>query len=665
MVRRPVVVAVGLAILVAVPAAQQQRPRESPQAPPQTRPVFRAGADHVAVDVVVTDTHNQPIIDLTKDDFEITENGKVQSIADFAVISVPVAHRMRAPTSTIHAPEPDVATNAPPSPKSRLFVLVIDDLHILETDVIPVKRVVTEFLQALSPDDQVAVVFVGRSDLSVGVTSDLTRLGTTVDRVREALGFGLDALGHSTASNLAQADVILNYARQADAVLENVARAVAGSGHSRRAIIYVSGASVATLKAPPALHSDYFFRMDIYEAARRADVPIYTLDPRGLVQPEEAVRAGIGAIGGYGLPSGSTVRARIASNIQLQQDRLYEAAENTGGRAFVNRNDLAQAVDEIVADNGSFYVLGYYPEPFAADGKFHPLTVRVKRPDVRVRARAGYVASTASPATSTDVQPMLASAMGQALNVSGVSLRAFAAPLARSAKGMTTVVTVEVSYPETASRLAGLDDDLRLSVLALDPDAKIKATSEHGVHVTAPAPSEGPVTVLVNDVIDLPSQPLTLRIGAASGTLGRAGTVQMPIDVPKPSDGKLQMGGVALGVAGGSAEPAFGSVIHALVPFQPTTGRTFSSADTLRVFTRVFWASKMATALVSLDVAGEATARQDLTVNGARGANGAYEGTVDTTLSLRGFRAGPHSLEIIAHMASGQTATRSIAFEVR
>jgi hypothetical protein len=341
-------------------------------------------------------------------------------------------------------------------------------------------------------------------------------------------------------------------------------------------------------------------------------------------------------------------------------------AENTGGRAFINRNDLAQAVDEIVADNGSYYVLGYYPEPFAADGQFHPLTVRVKRPDVRVRARAGYVASSAGPAMSSDVQPVLASAMGQALNVSGVSLRAFAAPLARSAKGMTTVVTVEVTYPESASRLAGLDDDLRLGVLALDPDAKVKATSEYAVHVAAPAPGEGPLTVQVNDVVDLPSQPLTLRIGVACRTLGRAGTVQMPIDVPKPSDGKLQLSGVVLGVAGGSHEPAFGTAeIQSLVPFQPTTARTFSAADTLRVFARLFWASKIATAQISLDVAGAPSSRQNLTVTGSQAAHSSYEATLDTTVPLSGLAPGPHGLEITAHLANGQAVTRSLGFEVR
>jgi hypothetical protein len=55
-------------------------------------------------------------------------------------------------------------------------VLVIDDLHILEQDIIPVKRIMTELFQSVSSDDEVAVVFTGRSDLSQNFTSDPARL---------------------------------------------------------------------------------------------------------------------------------------------------------------------------------------------------------------------------------------------------------------------------------------------------------------------------------------------------------------------------------------------------------------------------------------------------------------------------------------------------------
>src|SRR5262249_8681620 len=158
-----------------------------------------------------------------------------------------------------------------------------------------------------------------------------------------------------TTNGRATGPEIFEDARRADSVLQNIAQSLAGSAFARRAIIYVSGGSIT----PPnpnqgttiLIPTDFFFLKDVYDAAHKADVPLYTTDPRGLTQPETAVRGGIGAIGGYGQADGSAVRAGIMSNIRLQQNRLRENAEQTGGRAFVAMNDLPRAVDELVADN--------------------------------------------------------------------------------------------------------------------------------------------------------------------------------------------------------------------------------------------------------------------------------------------------------------------------
>src|SRR5262249_7964156 len=122
-------------------------------------------------------------------------------------------------------------------------------------------------------------------------------------------------------------------------------------------------------------------------AASRAGVPIYAIDPRGI--PDcTAVRADCGG----GPPR---------EDITRQQGHLRELSENTGGRAFVGYADTAQAVRELVDDNGAVYLLGYYPDPLERDGKFHAVDVSVKgRPDLHVRARAGYTAPAASKRTS-------------------------------------------------------------------------------------------------------------------------------------------------------------------------------------------------------------------------------------------------------------------------
>src|SRR5207248_1315610 len=133
---------------------------------------------------------------------------------------------------------------------------------------------------------------------------------------------------------------------------------------------------------------------------------------------------------------------------KIQQDYLSTIALNTGGRALINQSSLTRAVEQIVGENGSYYLLGYYPDPIAHDGKFHDIKVRVTRDDVRVRARPGYLAGAATPGP-VDGQHALNAALASGTNGSGLLLRAFAAPIAATAKGMTTLVTVELTYPNT------------------------------------------------------------------------------------------------------------------------------------------------------------------------------------------------------------------------
>src|SRR5207302_183625 len=71
-------------------------------------------------------------------------------------------------------------------------------------------------------------------------------------------------------------------------------------------------------------------------------------------------------------------------------DTLRTLAENTDGRAIVNRNDLATGMKQITRDQSAYYLIGYNSTQAPADGKFHEIKVRVKRSGVQVRARKGY-----------------------------------------------------------------------------------------------------------------------------------------------------------------------------------------------------------------------------------------------------------------------------------
>jgi hypothetical protein len=233
---------------------------------------------------------------------------------------------------------------------------------------------------------------------------------------------------------------------------------------------------------------------------------------------------------------------------------------------------------------------------------------------------------------------------------------------------MKTVVTVEVSYPAPVDGSRRINDELQVSVLALDPDAKVKASSAHALHFTGTTPSQSAVTFVVDDLIELPSQALTLRVGVASQALGKAGTIQIPIEVPRPSDGRLQLGGVVLGFAGPARQAAMrAETLTGVVPFQPTTTRTFAATDTLHVFVPLFWASKDRSATVRLAVRrGDAVVGQRTEPVTSTATTGDHQqATFTGNLPLTGLTAGNYVLAVEARLANGQAAKREVAIDVR
>ena len=156
---------------------------------PSAQLTVRTGITRIQLDVVVTDRDDRPISDLSREEFVVTERGLAQAITDFQFVGIP-ATRRSLPNASL--PTVDVVTNVAPA-HGRQWVLVIDDLHIIEQHLLVTKNVVRAFLEGLSPEDSVATVFVGRSDLGHDFTSDFATQLRTLDRVRPALGFALDA----------------------------------------------------------------------------------------------------------------------------------------------------------------------------------------------------------------------------------------------------------------------------------------------------------------------------------------------------------------------------------------------------------------------------------------------------------------------------------------
>jgi VWFA-related protein len=144
----------------------------------------------------------------------------------------------------------------------------------------------------------------------------------------------------------------------------------------------------------------------LLDEANRANTSFYPVDPRGLAVFDTSIHPNT-----TGLPvPGSTTVTPLSVDAAMLNARLTSLrtlAESTDGLAIVNSNNLDAGMQRIVADLSSYYLLGYYSTG-KLDGKFHSISVRVKRPGVQVRARRGFLAAKAGDvATTARVAPAL------------------------------------------------------------------------------------------------------------------------------------------------------------------------------------------------------------------------------------------------------------------
>ena len=71
---------------------------------------------------------------------------------------------------------------------------------------------------------------------------------------------------------------------------------------------------------------------------------------------------------------------------------MESMAERTGGKTFINRNDIDIGIRTSIDDGSSYYTLDYYPENRQWDGKFRRIDLKVARPQIKLRNRQGYYA---------------------------------------------------------------------------------------------------------------------------------------------------------------------------------------------------------------------------------------------------------------------------------
>jgi VWFA-related protein len=268
----------------------------------------------------------------------------------------------------------------------------------------------------------------------------------------------------------------------------------------------------------------------LLQEANRANASFYPIDPRGLVVFDEPIMKL-----GTGRPQPMTPLPVDAARRRARLDSLRTLAENTDGLAIVDSNNLDAGMKRVVADLSSYYLLGYYSNG-KLDGKYHAITVRVKRPGVQVRARRGYLAATPEAMTSAArgrsgpaARPGEAAAeMNAAADAEAAAISAAIGPLAGYTRDVPLRVQMAVGWRPADSTSAAL-----WVVGEIGGVADLGPQWSEGFDATATLTTPADVTVATGRVSPArgarafrialtPSQPLAagdyiLRVGARAG----------------------------------------------------------------------------------------------------------------------------------------------------
>jgi VWFA-related protein len=422
-------------------SAQAPPPTSSAQNTPAAQPpAFRVSTRLVEVSVVVHDSHGDPVSDLKKEDFTITERGKPQAISFFSMAS---ADRTDAPSVPL---PPHIFSNVfteHTGVPTSVTVVLLDLLNTSWTDQIYARKALMKFLGQIQPQDRIAIFALGRRSLTLlhDYTTDSASLLARLQKANGEIPSDLDA---STLNSDTQAELqnlgldVLADANQREAdffaagrvvntlsTLQAVAQHLSGLP-GRKNLIWLSGGFPLTIgfDEVPAIGSTRDRRTFTQEmdaavrALNNSGVAVYPVDARGLM-----VLPGFDAAVRGSVRMGAPPAARMAS-INANIDSMKELAERTGGRAAYNTNDLARAVRRAIDDARVTYTIGYYSTDETQDGKFREIKVKVNRPHLDVRHRKGYFALKPSDNTAKTRKHEVRSAVWSPLESTALALNA-------------------------------------------------------------------------------------------------------------------------------------------------------------------------------------------------------------------------------------------------
>jgi VWFA-related protein len=591
-------------------AQTQSKPSPTPT-PQQSDEVVKIFTELRQTDAMVFDAQGKFVDGLKREDFELRVDGKPMPITFFERVEAGAGNEEAQWLAARDRSTPPKETT--PTTYGRKVVFFVDDVHLSQTSIVQAKELIRKYVdyEQTENDETLIVSASGRIGFFQQLTDNKIVLRKAAERLtyyqRTGRDYDLPPMSSYHAFQIERGDTdTLEYF--VDEMLKRnrlLTRQVAVDLVRGRAAALMRQESQWVLKTLGALDqtirdaatvpgrkllffiSDGFLVNSNYtdmsnairslgSSAARAGVVIYSIDARGLVVT--LVDDGTTAD-----PTGRLLRAS-QGEVFAFQDPLNALAQDSGGRALFNNNELYTAVENGLRETSFYYLLGWTPQT-TEDGptRFRKLELAViGRPDLKVRMRkASFNLETPKPKRleSTKAQPVEAK-LQEAL-VAKTAVRELPVSMAVSYvdtpdKGASLSVTMEIPTEVLSSNTD--DEKLSASVdfagAVFDHEGKSTTTFGQRVTVAEALKSDGRKLKYTHTVFPRPGL-YQVRVAARDGLSGRIGTAKSWIQIPNLSEKKLTLSSIVVG------ERSAANSAEAIVP-----GRLFSNQVPLNIARR-------------------------------------------------------------------------------
>ncbi len=598
-------------LLIFVVSAYPLLPAQAlPAAPSQSgQPAFKftATTELVVVNVVVRDRQGRLVSGLKADDFTVLEDGKPQRITTFDnenVATAPVADIPMAPLlkTAAHAAAgtPAVAATAAPNAAlrdRRLMVFFFDLSSMQPEEIDRATTAAQHYLDTqMSPADLVAVVSLATNlQVNQDFTQDRRLLHAALQAVNPSAGQGFQNGGDGTTEGTPDTGNpytpdetefnVFNTDRKLDA-LQSISNVLAHVNEKKSLIYFTGGLSSNGLDNQSELRASI-------NAAVRANLAVYPMDMRGLQALPPGGEASQASLRGVSPYSGASMQGQRDSNF-ASQETLTTLAGDTGGRAFLDSNNFTEVFSRVQQDTSAYYVLGYHSTNPIADGRFRKLSVRLRRPDLKLEYRAGYYAGKdfkhyntddretqmqdelAAALPATDVKVYLAASYFRLANGK------FYVPIALVVPGSEIPFTRSSDQDKATLDIAGLiTDELKRPVSDIRKTIKLTIAGAEQVQQK---------NVQYNTAVVLPAGDYHLKFVVRENQTGRLGAFETDLVIPEIKKETLRLSSVLLAsqISNQAAKNKLSPLIYQGRELIPNISHVFSQNQHLYLYYEVY-----------------------------------------------------------------------------